>query len=50
MRKRARKASPAAYRIIQVPMDTRLLSEVDAAAGRVAESRAAYIGALASGV
>jgi len=35
--------SPAAYRIIQVPMDVRLLGEVDAAAGRGAESRAAYI-------
>jgi hypothetical protein len=34
---------PAAYRIIQVPMDARLLGEVDDAAGRVAESRAAYI-------
>ncbi|HTO13175.1 MAG TPA: hypothetical protein VMQ51_16480 [Candidatus Binatia bacterium] len=31
------------YRIIQVPMDAGLLDAVDAAAGRVAESRAAYI-------
>jgi hypothetical protein len=33
----------ATYRIIQVPMDTALLEQVDAAAGRVAESRSAYI-------
>ncbi len=33
----------APYRIIQVPIDVRLLECVDAAAGRVAESRAAYI-------
>lgn len=31
------------YKIIQVPMDAGLLERVDAAAGRVAESRAAYI-------
>jgi hypothetical protein len=33
----------AAYKIIQVPIDDGLLGRVDAAAGRVAESRAAYI-------
>ena len=32
-----------AYRIVQVPMDLRLLEAVDAAAAHVAESRAAYI-------
>ena len=31
------------HRIVQVPMDAHLLETVDAAAGRVAESRAAYI-------
>ncbi|MBI2492974.1 MAG: hypothetical protein HYV94_12905 [Candidatus Rokubacteria bacterium] len=44
MRKRNKgESSTAAYRIIQVPMDIALLEQVDAAAGRVAESRAAYI-------
>jgi hypothetical protein len=31
------------HRIVQVPMDAHLLDAVDAAAGRLAESRAAYI-------
>jgi hypothetical protein len=44
MRKRTKGPNAtAAYRIIQVPMDIALLEQVDAAAGRVAESRAAYI-------
>lgn len=33
----------AVYKVIQVPIDDALLSRLDAAAGRVAESRAAYI-------
>lgn len=33
----------ASSKVIQVPIDEALLSRVDAAAGRVAESRAAYI-------
>jgi hypothetical protein len=47
MRNKTTKASPrksaVPYRIVQVPMDVRLLDAVDAAASRVAESRAAYI-------
>lgn len=39
MVRRARRAS----RVVQVPMDGELLDWIDAAAGRVAESRAAYI-------
>jgi hypothetical protein len=31
------------YKVIQVPIDDTLLGRLDAAAGRVAESRAAYI-------
>ena len=42
MRKRIAKPR-LPYKIIQVPMDAALLEEVDAAAGRVAESRSAYI-------
>ena len=42
MRKRVVKRRIAS-RIIQVPMDAALLHQVDAAAGRVAESRSAYI-------
>ena len=33
----------AVYKVIQVPIDDALLTRLDAAAGRVAESRAAYI-------
>jgi hypothetical protein len=33
----------ASYKIIQVPIDHGLLARLDAAAGQVAESRAAYI-------
>jgi hypothetical protein len=41
MRKVAHALKP--YKIVQVPIDPDLLARVDTAAGRVAESRAAYI-------
>ena len=44
MRNKTTKSGAArAYRIVQVPMDLRLLEAVDAAAAHLAESRAAYI-------
>lgn len=33
----------AVYRVVQVPVDLDLLARIDTAAGRIAESRAAYI-------
>jgi len=41
--RRSAAATKLTHRIVQVPMDAGLLDAVDAAAGRVAESRAAYI-------